>query len=62
VKVAADGCYRKNLAARQKMKERLLLDRVYMDRAGISIDDDSQHAVYIDSYPAFTALAGLNQA
>jgi hypothetical protein len=62
VEVAADGRYRKNAAARQKMKERLLLDRVDMNGAGISIDDGSQHAVDIDSYPAFTALAGLNQA
>jgi hypothetical protein len=44
------------------MKERLLLDRVDMDGAGISVDDGSQHAVDIDSNPAFAALAGLNQA
>jgi hypothetical protein len=44
------------------MKERFLLNRVDMNRAGISIDDGSQHAVDIDSNPALAALAGLNQA
>jgi hypothetical protein len=62
MKIAADGRYRKNTAARQKMKERFFFDRVDMDGAGIAIDDGSQHAVDIDSDPAFTALAGLNQA
>ena len=62
VEVAADSRYRKNTAARQKMKERLLLDRVDMDGAGISVHDGSKHAVDINSHPAFAALAGLNQA
>lgn len=44
------------------MKERLLLDRIDMNGAGISIDDSSQNTVDIDSDPAFTALTGLNLA
>jgi hypothetical protein len=62
MQVTADRCDGENSGARQKMENRLLLNRINIDGAGIAIDDGPQYAIDIDSHSAFTALAGSNHA
>ena len=44
------------------MKQRLFLNRVYINGTRIAINDGAQDAIYVDSDPAVAALAGCNDA
>jgi len=63
MKIAPDGSHRKNSGARQEMEKRLLFDWVVrIKRTRKTVNDRAQDAVDVNSHPALTALAGLNNA
>jgi hypothetical protein len=62
MKVTANSRKGKNTGAGQKVKKRFFLNRVNMDRTRVPIYYSSQDTVDVDSHPAITALAWLNQA
>ena len=52
----------KGAAARQEMKQRLLLYRIYVERAGVRIDQRVEGTVVVDLVAAMAAVAGREQA
>jgi len=62
VEVAADSGDRKDRSAREEVEQGFFLDGIYVDSAGIAVDDGFELSIEIDPDPAFTALAGGDDA